>query len=189
MVDVYAKNLPAERVSTSFDEQLLKVQILDDSGAVEFELDVDLYGRIVASASRVEVLRSKVEITMTKADKHSNWATLQKSSKVAAPKYSAPTAPSATRQYPTSVKAPKDWSKVESELDELDKKGDLEDGDPLNSFFKKIFSQGDEDQRRAMMKSFVESNGTVLSTNWEEVGTKKVECTPPEGMEVHKWNE
>jgi suppressor of G2 allele of SKP1 len=26
-----------------------------------------------------------------------------------------------------------------------------------------------------MMKSFTESNGTVLSTNWKEVGAKKVE--------------
>ena len=49
---------------------------------------------------------------------------------------------------------------------EMEKKGELEDGDPLNGFFKKIFAQGDEDTRRAMMKSFVESNGTVLSTNW-----------------------
>ncbi len=40
-----------------------------------------------------------------------------------------------------------------------------------------------------MMKSFVESNGTVLSTNWDEVGGKKVECTPPDGMVVRKWNE
>lgn len=33
----------------------------------------------------------------------------------------------------------------------------------------------------------VESNGTVLSTNWKEVGSKKVEGSPPEGMEVKKW--
>jgi suppressor of G2 allele of SKP1 len=40
--------------------------------------------------------------------------------------------------------------------------------------------QGDEDTRRAMMKSFVESNGTVLSTNWKEVGEKPVEFKHPE---------
>ena len=40
-----------------------------------------------------------------------------------------------------------------------------------------------------MMKSFQESNGTVLSTNWDEVGKKPVECTPPEGMVVKKWGE
>jgi hypothetical protein len=33
----------------------------------------------------------------------------------------------------------------------------------------------------------VESNGTVLSTNWKEVGTKKVEGSPPDGMEMKKW--
>lgn len=33
----------------------------------------------------------------------------------------------------------------------------------------------------------VESNGTVLSTNWKEVGSKKVEGSPPDGMEVKKW--
>lgn len=39
----------------------------------------------------------------------------------------------------------------------------------------------------AMMILQVESNGTVLSTNWKEVGTKKVEGSPPEGMEVKRW--
>lgn len=33
----------------------------------------------------------------------------------------------------------------------------------------------------------VESNGTVLSTNWKEVGSKKVEGSPPDGMEMKKW--
>ncbi|PNH05200.1 Protein SGT1 B [Tetrabaena socialis] len=78
-------------------------------------------------------------------------------------------------------------AELEARARELEQKGELDGGDPLNNFFKKIFSQGDEDTQRAMMKSFVESNGTVLSTNWNEVGKKKVDCTPPEGMEVHKY--
>lgn len=28
-----------------------------------------------------------------------------------------------------------------------------------------------------------ESGGTVLSTNWKEVGAKKIDCSPPTGME------
>jgi len=31
-----------------------------------------------------------------------------------------------------------------------------------------------------------ESNGTVLSTNWKDIGKKKTECTPPTGMEAKK---
>lgn len=33
----------------------------------------------------------------------------------------------------------------------------------------------------------MESGGTVLSTNWEEVGSKRVEVKPPDGMEFKKW--
>lgn len=38
-----------------------------------------------------------------------------------------------------------------------------------------------------MMKSFTESNGTSLSTNWDDVKSKKVETVPPEGVEAKKW--
>ncbi len=34
-----------------------------------------------------------------------------------------------------------DWSRVESEIKELEKTGDLDGGDPLSGFFQKIFSQ------------------------------------------------
>ena len=32
-----------------------------------------------------------------------------------------------------------------------------------------------------------ESNGTVLSTNWKDIGKKMTECTPPTGMEAKKY--
>ena len=52
---------------------------------------------------------------------------------------------------------------------------DDEGGDAVDSFFKKLYKGSDPDTRRAMMKSYQESNGTALSTNWEEVGKKRVE--------------
>mmetsp|Transcript_5272 Transcript_5272/g.11551 ORF Transcript_5272/g.11551 Transcript_5272/m.11551 type:complete len:392 (+) Transcript_5272:110-1285(+) len=186
-VDVYAKNIAKEAVSCHFEQQHLNFAIKDAEGGEEYKLDVDLYGKIFPEQCKVEVLKTKIEVTMVKAD-NTQWGTLEKSNKVVAPNYSTP-GTTVQGKYPTSYKKPKDWDKVETELSELEKKGDLDFGDPLNNFFKKIFSQGDEDQRRAMMKSFVESNGTVLSTNWDEVGQKKVECTPPDGMEVRSWNE
>lgn len=57
----------------------------------------------------------------------------------------------------------------------------------LNALLKGIYKDASDDTRRAMMKSFQESNGTVLSTNWAEVGAKKVEPQPPAGMEVKKY--
>ncbi|EFJ50879.1 hypothetical protein VOLCADRAFT_57643 [Volvox carteri f. nagariensis] len=182
-VDVYAKKLRKEQVAVEFGECHLKVVITDLDGNEEYKLDVDLYGKVIPAQCKYEVLSTKVEITMVKADQL-QWGSLEQSNKVAAPNYSTP-GTEAPRQYPSSKQ--KDWSKVESELNELEAKGELDMGDPLNNFFKKIFAQGDEDTRRAMMKSFVESNGTVLSTNWAEVGNKKIECTPPDGMEVRKW--
>lgn len=52
-------------------------------------------------------------------------------------------------------------------------------GDPVDSFFKKLYADADPDTRRAMMKSYYESEGTALSTNWDEVGKGKVEARPP----------
>jgi suppressor of G2 allele of SKP1 len=40
-----------------------------------------------------------------------------------------------------------------------------------------------------MMKSFYESGGTVLSTNWEDVGKAPVKGSPPEGLEMKKWSD
>lgn len=37
------------------------------------------------------------------------------------------------------------------------------------------------------MKSYQESNGTTLSTNWDEVKKGKVETKPPTGQEAKKW--
>jgi suppressor of G2 allele of SKP1 len=69
---------------------------------------------------------------------------------------------------------PKDWSKIEKELlaDEED-----ESKQSVDDFFKKIYSNATDEQKRAMMKSFQTSNGTVLSTNWDEVKDKQYDPT------------
>lgn len=38
-----------------------------------------------------------------------------------------------------------------------------------------------------MMKSFVESNGTALSTSWSDAKGKTYQTQPPDGVEAKKW--
>ena len=103
--------------------------------------------------------------------------------------------------YPTSSKSgPKDWDKIVKDVRKADHEGkdnddgmadndddDFDDGDETNKFFKKLFKGASPEVQRAMMKSYTESNGTALSTNWEEVSKGKVETVPPDGMEAKKW--
>lgn len=87
--------------------------------------------------------------------------------------------------YPTSSRAgPKNWDKV---VDLEDKDEDEDEGKDVNDFFKKLYKDATPEQQRAMMKSFTESNGTSLSTNWDEVGKGEVKTVPPEGVEAKKW--
>jgi suppressor of G2 allele of SKP1 len=58
----------------------------------------------------------------------------------------------------------------------------------VNGFFQQIFADADDDTKKAMMKSYQESGGTTLSTNWDEVKKGKVEVKPPSGSEWKKWN-
>lgn len=73
--------------------------------------------------------------------------------------------------------------------DEAVLEDDLEGPDPVQGFFQKIYKDADPDTRRAMVKSYQESNGTSLSTNWSEVGKGTVETSPPEGMVAKKWKD
>lgn len=68
----------------------------------------------------------------------------------------------------------KNWDVI---IDEFEKEEGKDQG--VNELFKQIYESGNEDVRRAMNKSFQESGGTVLSTNWSNVADKKVEPKPP----------
>ncbi|KAK0526465.1 Cochaperone protein [Tilletia horrida] len=62
-------------------------------------------------------------------------------------------------------------------------------GGDVNDFFKQLYAGASDDARRAMIKSFQESNGTTLSMNWDEVKKGKVETRPPDSMVARKYGE
>lgn len=75
----------------------------------------------------------------------------------------------------------KDWTKIEKEIiaEEEEEKKKLKGDAALNNFFQSIYANASEDQRRAMIKSFQTSGGTVLSTNWDDVSKANYEQKKP----------
>ncbi|XP_023553537.1 protein SGT1 homolog [Cucurbita pepo subsp. pepo] len=74
-------------------------------------------------------------------------------------------------------------NKIEAEVKKEEKEVTLYGDAALDKCFKDMYKDADEDTRRAMERSFLELNGTVLSTNWMDVGSNKLE-----GIEFNKWD-
>ncbi|CRK98233.1 CLUMA_CG011596, isoform A [Clunio marinus] len=140
--------------------------------AENYELKLELLNPIDPDKSTHKATPNKVEITLFKRD-FGRWSTLER-------KIEQPSAPVVKK------KQPNDWEKLTKEIE---KSEDKEEGDAaVNALFKKIYESGTEEQRRAMNKSFMESGGTVLSTNWEDVKKDTVDVKPPDGCEFRKWD-
>ncbi|GAA6090081.1 protein SGT1 homolog [Tachysurus ichikawai] len=88
-------------------------------------------------------------------------------------------------QYPSSSHYTRNWDRLVGDIKEEEKNEKLEGDAALNKLFQQIYSDGSDEVKRAMNKSFMESGGTVLSTNWTDVGKRKVEVNPPDNLE-HK---
>ncbi|KAF8379600.1 hypothetical protein HHK36_029041 [Tetracentron sinense] len=216
VVTIYAKGVPAKNVAVDFGEQILSVTI-DILGEDAYHFQPRLFGKgtsltalilvkilvfksfafafslcdkqIIPEKCIYEVLSTKVEIRIAKAEAI-NWTSLEFRKENAVPQKINVSSGIESRKptYPSSKSRPGDWDKLEAQVKKEEKEEKLDDDAALNKMFRDIFQDGDEDMRRAMTKSFVESNGTVLSTNWAEVGSKKVEGSPPDGMEMKKWD-
>mmetsp|Transcript_2387 Transcript_2387/g.5677 ORF Transcript_2387/g.5677 Transcript_2387/m.5677 type:complete len:356 (-) Transcript_2387:136-1203(-) len=177
-VTVYIKGSTKENCIVEFGPQhveLERVLAKDDT----WQMALDLCKPIVPEESTVNYLSTKVEIKMKKQSP-GKWDSLETveildDEVVAAAKRD---------MYPSS-KGERNWDKIVGEIPEDKPEGD----EALNKFFQELYGKSSEETRRAMNKSFVESGGTVLSTNWSEVGVKPVEGTPPEGLEMRKWSD
>ena len=167
--------VPARKdVQVKIGERELSIIASKLDGA-EFHFALDLFDKVDKGSSSWSLKDGTVEVSLIKVAQVT-WASLE---------YKG----DATRaSYPTSSKVKKDWSKIDRQCD-AELRTDKDEGEgALNKFFQEIYSNANEDTRRAMIKSFQTSGGTVLSTNWSEVGTADYEGKDrPEAPAGQQW--
>lgn len=179
-VTFYAKKVDKTKLQSDFTDDHIELSFPHpDNPSESFSFSLNpTFASIDATSSSVKAFGTKIELKLAKKEKGIKWHALQDSERPKIEKL-----PSAW-----TTKGDQDWDKKAAELTKKQSKkksdGDAGSdsdadsefgGDAVDGFFKKLYAGADEDTRRAMMKSFQESNGTALSTNWSEVGKGKVE--------------
>ncbi|KAL0249094.1 hypothetical protein GEMRC1_004328 [Eukaryota sp. GEM-RC1] len=157
-IEIFAPSIDRNLVHVTPSSSSVEITFPLPTGS-DYMLDLELAGEIDPSDVSISTTKKKVEIKLKKANSQ-RWKVLERGQEATTVD---------PKMYPSSRGA-KDWTKIAKE-----KYAEIEDEEKKNQdFLAQIFSQGDPDTQRAMQKSFLESGGTVLSTNWSEVGKKKV---------------
>ncbi|KAI9583534.1 hypothetical protein GQX74_005282 [Glossina fuscipes] len=162
VVTVLLKNAKEKNYKVTIESKHLNMT------ADGYELDLRLYAPINVERSFYKDYPSKVEITLAK-QAGIRWESLEtKTASV------APIAPPPIHK--------KNWDSLAKEVEKKEEE-EAQSEEALQRLFKKIYSSSSPEVQKAMNKSFSESGGTVLSTNWNEVSKQQVEVKPPEASD------
>ncbi|XP_058466211.1 protein SGT1 homolog [Malaya genurostris] len=134
-------------------------------------ITINLWDTINHEQSSHKVTPSKVEIKLAKMVGN-RWETLEKKILL---------------NESSTAKNVHDWDKISKDIEKQEAEEKPQGDEAVQELFRKIYSDASEETRKAMVKSYYESGGTVLSTNWDEVGAKTVDVKPPDGCEFKKW--
>ncbi|KAM5288524.1 protein SGT1 homolog [Ctenodactylus gundi] len=182
IITLMIKNVQKNDVNVEFSEKELSALVKLPSGE-DYNLKLRLLHPIIPEQSTFKVLSTKIEIKMKKPEAI-RWEKLEGQGEVPTSKQFIA---DVKNLYPSSSHYTRNWDKLVGEIKEEEKNEKLEGDAALNKLFQQIYSDGSDEVKRAMNKSFMESGGTVLSTNWSDVGKRKVEINPPDDMEWKKY--
>ncbi|CAG0914502.1 unnamed protein product [Notodromas monacha] len=179
IVSVLAKGLTKDLVNVDATTHTLVLELKypDETKRVE----IDLLHPIKSVETSFKVTPSKVEVTLKKTE-GVRWDKLE-ANPADVQQRLADVRPS----YPTSAKCHHNWDALEQEVKKEEAEEKLEGDAALQKVFADIYAGASDEAKRAMNKSYVESGGTVLSTNWNDIKEKKTDVKPPDGMEFKKW--
>lgn len=209
-VSLLESNVKAEHLDVQFETSHLTVKLTKD-GITHTVICGNTYTDVNVEGCKINIKDEKVLIKLKKENLGYEWPELlgkktfgsTSTSRPAAPaaalegeskqgedgKEAKPAAPAVVPTIPAGKPRPyashKDWDKIEKDLADAEKEEKPEGDEAMNKLFQTIYASADEDTKRAMVKSYQTSGGTVLSTNWGEVQSKDYESerTAPKGME------
>ncbi|CAD7077385.1 unnamed protein product [Hermetia illucens] len=168
VVSVMLKNAKEHNYNVNIETDKLTVT------ADNCHLEIHLYHPIIVEKSSHRATPTKIEIALSKVTSE-RWPTLERK------------APEETKKaVPVPTFGTHNWDKIAKEIASAETE-EAKEEEALQNLFQKIYSESSDEVRRAMNKSFSESGGTVLSTNWQEVAKGKVDAKPPDGTEYRNW--
>jgi suppressor of G2 allele of SKP1 len=156
-----------------------------------------LYERVDIDHCKVKVMTEKVLVKLRKVESH-EWPELfglageddeEEATKQAPLEDSTQEVPTVDSSKTRPYSSHRDWDAIERNLEMQEKQEMPEGEEAMTKLFQEIYAKADEDTKRAMIKSYQTSGGTVLSTNWNEVANTDYEAnrTAPKGMEWKNW--
>lgn len=188
-IAILEPNVRQEDIRVDFEPQHLTV-VMTKNHQNFTVITGKLYDEVDVDNSRVQIRADKVLIKLRKS-KAFEWHELlsKEQKKKTPPSTSVKDVPTNSKDKPRPYSSHRDWDAIEKQA-QAELENEKPEGDEaMNKLFQQIYANADEDTRRAMIKSYQTSGGTVLSTNWGEVAEKDYESerTAPKGVEWKTW--